>query len=109
MVLPSFGQLNSALFFISHSASAVADRGTEYLAYPDGTPLLLRLRPMTFRITIKLHLHLGSCNFPIKRDVSTITTAVGVLCALVEGRKNVHCSHIDFLLDLQLRKMNAAI
>ena len=29
-----------------------------------------------------------------------------MLCALVEGRKSVHFSHIDFLVGLQLRNMN---
>jgi len=32
-----------------------------------------------------------------------------MLFGLVEDRKSVQCSHFDFIVDLQLRKINATI
>ena len=45
----------------------------------------------------------------IKLYISTINDAMGMLCALVESTKSVHCTHFDFFVDRKLIEMNVAI
>ena len=45
----------------------------------------------------------------IKHYILTINTVMRTLCALIVGIESAHCSHFDFLVDWQMRKMNAAI